>query len=87
MIGRFITNRSKQYVRANRKKLKVVDSNDILGPRPGDRTPADMSDHDGHEEKTPTADSTTEKMPVYINDDLCKARAILAFRARQLKND
>ena len=87
MIVRFTTNRSKQCVMANRKKLKGVDGNDILGPRPGDPTPAEMNADDEHEKQTPATDLTTEIMPVYINDDLCKARAILAFRARQLKND
>ena len=50
MIVRF-TNPSKQCVMANRKKLKGADCNDILGPRPGDPTPADMNADDEHRSK------------------------------------
>ena len=79
----------------HRKKLKGIDGNSILGPKP-----SDVDAEDGPDDETEVLEEATDTSPditlpaadvnilkVYINDDLCKARAIVAFRARELKRD
>ena len=77
------------------KKLKGIDGNSILGPKP-----SDIDAEDGPDDETEDLEEATDTSPditlpaadvnilkVYINDDLCKARSIVAFRARELKRD
>ena len=77
------------------KKLKGIDGNSILGPKPSDTDAEDGPDDETEdlEEATDTSPDITlpaadvNILKVYINDDLCKARSIVAFRARELKRD
>ena len=79
----------------HRKKLKSIDGNSILGPKPSDVDAEDDPDDETEdlEEATDTSPDITlpaadaNILKVYINDDLCKARSIAAFRARELKRD
>ena len=77
------------------KKLKGIDGYSILGPKPGDVYAEDGPDDETEDLEEATDTSPDITMPaaddnilkVYINDDLCKARSIVAFRARELKRD
>ena len=95
MIVRFAKNRAKQRVMEHRKKLKGIYGNSILGPKP-----RDVDAEDGPDDETENLEEATYTSPditlpaadvnipkVYINDDLCKARSIVAFRASELKSD
>ena len=80
------------YVWPTAKNLKGVDSKDILDTslRSGDPINPEINSDDAHEEQVPenvATDPTTEKNAcVNMHADLCKARVILSYRTRQLKN-
>ena len=82
IIVKFTSYRSKRKLMKDRKNLKDADFSPLFSP-----TAAESGGAGGEREDGEIADQPKIRLKVFINDDLTKARARLAAKARTLKKD